>query len=177
MRPPRWPIPSLAALLLIVAILGAGCGSSSSQTSATTGQAGTSHLATAKFVLHAGLAVGAFHRYIYKPAKAGTFSGNPLNHKAALVKAALAGAFIYHELKLALANAQQSPSLSKLAAPVAALAARIKGLGSGLRSGSVSGATIDSLEGDVSGLTGAASSAGAGVSEKAPSAFQLATGG
>ena len=56
-------------------------------------------------MLHAGLAFGAFHRWIYKPAKAGDLS-HPLEHKLTTVKAALAAAFVYHELKLALADAQ-----------------------------------------------------------------------
>lgn len=171
---------SLIATLLTVAAVAVGCGggsTSSSSSGGTSSQAATSHLATAKFVLHAGLAIGAFHRYIYKPAKAGTLSGNPLSHKAAIVKAGLAGLFTYHELKLAFQFAQQSPSLSKLAAPISALAAKIHGLVGSLKSGSVNSATIDSLESDVSGISGAASSAGANITEKAPSSFQLATGG
>ena len=176
----RRPRLCLVATLLTVAVVAAGCGGASTNSSSTSGtltQGGTSHLATAKFVVHAGLAFGAFHRYIYKPAKAGTFSGSPLNHKAALVKAGLAGLFVYHELKLAFGDAEQSPLLSKLAAPIAALAAKVHGLVGGLRSGSVNSATIDSLQGDVSSISSSASAAGANINEKAPSAFQLATGG
>ncbi len=172
--------PGQLAVLFVAAAIAAGCGSSSSSTSSTAGgtsSQGTSHVATAKFALHAGLAIGAFHHYIYKPATAGTFSGSPLNHKAALVKAGLAGLFAYHELKLALQDAKQSPLLSGLAASVTALGAKLKGLVPGLKSGSVNRAAIDSLQGDVSSLTSAASGAGASVAEKAPSAFQLATGG
>ncbi len=173
--------PGQLAVLFVVAALAAGCGSSTSSTSSTasgaSSQGATSHLATAKFVLHAGLAIGAFHRYIYEPAKSGTFSGSPLDHKAALVKAGLAGLFAYHELKLALQDAKQSPLLSRLAASVAALGAKLKGLVPGLKSGSVSSATIDSAQGDVSSLTGAAGGAGASITAKAPSEFQLVTGG
>jgi len=37
------------------------------------------HLAKTKFVLHAGLAFGAFHRYIYEPFRSGAFT-SPLHH-------------------------------------------------------------------------------------------------
>jgi hypothetical protein len=115
----------LVALVLAVA----GCGSSSSSTSAGGSGGGSAsstvttpnvgHLPTAKFVLHAGLAFGAFHRYIYKPFKAGELHG--FSHKLTIIKAGLAGLFAYHELKLAIKDAQASPILSKLVAPVTCL--------------------------------------------------------
>lgn len=71
----------LPVLLVLLALTVAGCGSSSSSDSAastsaakTTTASSPTHLATAKFVLHAGLAFGAFHRYIYKPLRAGAFT-------------------------------------------------------------------------------------------------------
>lgn len=110
--------PKYGTLLLVtLALAAAGCGSSSSSNSSSAAAAGTSgststsstpnvgRLPTVKFVLHAGLAFGAFHRYIYKPFKAGDFSGGILKHKLTLVKAGLAGLFAYHELKLALKDA------------------------------------------------------------------------
>jgi len=81
------------------ALASVGCGSKSSSSSsstelssaATTSTSSVGHLPTAKFVLHAGLALGAFHRYIYKPFKAGPFtSGSLFKHKLAVVKAGLA---------------------------------------------------------------------------------------
>src|SRR5881275_2563083 len=101
-------VAAVLALVLVFAL--AGCGSSSSSSSAgggsgsgsTTGQ--ISHAKT-KFVLHAGLAFGAFHRWIYKPAKAGELA-HPFQHPLTAAKAALAAAFVYHEVKLALADAQ-----------------------------------------------------------------------
>lgn len=69
---------TVAALLVTLALVAAGCGSSSSSTSApaassppasatstpasTTSTTGTVKLAKTKFVIHAGLAFGAFHR-------------------------------------------------------------------------------------------------------------------
>lgn len=57
------------------------------------------------------LAFGAFHRFIYVPYKASTRHG-----VGALVKAGLAGLFTVHELTLAKADAESSPTLCHLAA-------------------------------------------------------------
>src|SRR5581483_11234934 len=91
----------------------AGCGSSSSGNSTGSGAAGgqtsssqTTHFAKTKFVLHAGLAFGAIHRYIYKPYKQGKFAGGLFHHKLATIKAALAAGFAYHEIRLALNDAR-----------------------------------------------------------------------
>lgn len=84
------------------------------------GAAGTKdrhvHFARTKFLLHAGLAFGAFHRYIYKPFLSGGFTP-PLRHKLAIVKAGAAALFAYHEIKIALIDAQSSALLSKLVSP------------------------------------------------------------
>lgn len=145
----------LFALIACFAAAGvAGCGSSSSSSAssastATTSQASsstaTTRLPTAKFVLHMGLAGGAFHRYIYKPFKAGAF-GKPLSHKASLAKAALATLFIYHELKLAAQDAKQSKVLAPLFAPLEALSAKISGLRHQLVGGKYSGADINAIQ-------------------------------
>ena len=57
------------------------------------------HLAKTKFVLHAGLAFGAFHRYILEPYRAGAFRKGAPGRTKALVKAGAAGLFAYRELK------------------------------------------------------------------------------
>ena len=71
----------LACLLAACLALVAGCGSSNQNTAAggqTTSAQSTTHFAKTKFVLHAGLAFGAIHRYIYKPLRAGALhSGAP----------------------------------------------------------------------------------------------------
>src|SRR5690242_16468136 len=94
----------VAALLVAVSIafVAGGCGSKSSSQSAQTTATSTTHFAKTKFALHAGLAFGAFHRYIYKPLKEGKFSGGLFHHKLATLKAALAAAFAYHEIRIAL---------------------------------------------------------------------------
>ena len=125
-------------------------------------------LAKTKFVLHAGLAFGAFHRWIYKPAKAGTLR-HPFEHPLTAAKAALAGAFVYHELKLALADAQSDPTLSKLVAPITALQNKIHGVADSVKSSGVSGGDAGGLDSAISSIKGDASSAGATINEQTPS--------
>jgi hypothetical protein len=185
---------TLVALLVLAAFVSAGCGSSSSSSSASSTSSGSAastqsaatstrstggvKLAKTKFVIHTGLAFGAFHRYIYKPFKAGTFTGGNLTHnKAAVVKAGLAGLFAYHELKIALKDAQANPTLSKLVAPITALQAKLHSVGSGLKSGNVDPSAIESSNGDVTNLSSAASAAGQKITEAIPSAGQLLSGG
>jgi hypothetical protein len=72
-------------VLLVGTLALAGCGNATKTVSSTgpNGQATTQtvpnvHFAKTKFVLHAGLAFGAIHRYIYKPLRAGALrSGTP----------------------------------------------------------------------------------------------------
>jgi hypothetical protein len=113
--------------------------------------------------LHAGLAFGAFHRYIYKPYKAGGFTP-PSSHKLALVKAGAAGLFAYHEIKIALVDAQSSSTLSKLVSPLTALEAKLHSLGTGLHSGKLDGTAINQANSTVGNL--GSQSAGAGTSIK-----------
>jgi hypothetical protein len=166
----RSRLTAALAVGLAVALL-AACGTGSSSSAGGAGASSTSgqvHFAKTKFVLHAGLAFGAFHRYIYKPARAGDFS-HPFSHKLKLIKAALAAAFIYHELGLALHDAQASPTLSKLVAPITALEARVHGLGGELRHGPPSGSALSSADGSISAIKSQAAGAGQPITEQAPS--------
>ncbi|MBV8429704.1 MAG: hypothetical protein JO244_00975, partial [Solirubrobacterales bacterium] len=151
-----------AALIAVLAALAVGlaaCGKSSSSSSTTSSSPASTSTATisntkAKFVLHAGLAFGAFHRWIYKPAKSGELA-HPLEHKLTAVKAAAAAVFVYHELGLALKDAQADATLSKLVSPITALQNKIHGIGSG----GTSAANAESLNGTVSSIKSQAQSA------------------
>jgi predicted small secreted protein len=150
---------ALVLLLLAVALLAAGCGTKTVTTTGPNGQATTQtveniHFANTKFLLHAGLAFGAFHRYIYKPLRYGT------RHRiAAMAKAALAGAFIVHELRIARQDALSSNQLRPLLAKLDNLEARIRGLIPGLRNGTASSAQVNSA----SSATDAVGSASSGL--------------
>lgn len=170
----------ITVCLLALVLATAGCGSSSGRSSSSgagsagaTSTANVGHFPTAKFVLHAGLAFGAFHRYIYKPFKAGELHG--FTHKLTILKAAAAGLFAYHELKLAIRDAQASPKLSKLVAPVTALADKLKAMGSSVKNGNIS--SIDSANSDITSLSGLAKQAGSSVAAREPSASQVVGGG
>jgi hypothetical protein len=164
--------------MLLVLTLGlSACGSSSSTSSTSGSTQGTTSFAKTKFVLHAGLAFGAFHHFIYKPYKAGKLtSGGLLNHKLALVKAGLAGAFAYHEVKLALEDAKSSPLLSRLLSPLTALSNRFQALGTQLKGGTLDASAIEGVNTQAGVTSAAAKAAGQPITEATPSASQL-TGG
>ncbi|MGI8505790.1 MAG: hypothetical protein ACR2MK_03120 [Solirubrobacteraceae bacterium] len=160
----------------------AGCGSSSSSSSAGGGStaasstSGTTHFAKTKFLLHAGLAFGAFHHFIYKPVKAGDLK-HPFAHKLALIKAGAAALFVYHELKLAAEDVRSSKILSELFSPLTAAADKIKSLKSSLTSGGVNPSDIQGVNSKLSQIGSTASSKGHSISEAIPSVSQLASGG
>ncbi len=173
----------LAVALVALALVIAGCGSSSSSsasgggvsasstdTGASSTPTGTVHFAKTKFVFHVGLAFGAFHRYLYKPLRAGVF-GKPLSHKAALVKAALATAFIVHELKIAYTDAQSSPILTKLVSPLTALHDKVTAMVAGLKAGHYDPAQINSAQSDVASIASQAGGAGAPIKDLPVPAF------
>jgi len=167
----RYPVSLIAVLILLsLAIVGCGSSSTSSAGQAAAGSGGatsTTKFAKTKFVLHAGLAFGAFHRWIYKPAKAGTLT-HPLQHPLTAAKAALAAAFVYHEVKLALADAQADPTLSKLVAPVTALQDKFHALAGSVKSGGVSSADVSGLASTISSIKDQAASAGQSITEQTP---------
>ena len=166
----------VVVLILAVALVGGGCGKSSSSSSASSSGAQVAQTATSttkfaktKFALHAGLAFGAFHRYIYKPLKAGDFSGGLFHHKVATVKAALAAAFVYHEVGLALTDARSSKLLSKALAPLLAIQSKLGGLRSGLKHGTADAAAIESVNGSATQVSAAGAAAGQPVNDLATS--------
>ena len=173
----------LAALITALVLALSACGSSSSSTSSATGSttagAGQSQtsFAKTKFLLHAGLAFGAFHHFIYKPFKSGGLTGGGLfSHKLALVKAGLAGVFAYHEVKLALADAQSSPLLKRLVSPLTGLIGLLQSLGTRLKGGKVDPAAIEATNTQVGATSTASRAAGQVINEATPSAAQLAAG-
>jgi hypothetical protein len=171
----RRPAALTAAVLATLVLALAGCGSSSSGSNSGSGSAAPSSQSTTtggvsfaktKFVLHAGLAFGAFHHWIWKPFRAGDFQ-HPFSHKLTLIKAGLAAAFTYHELKLALHDAQADPTLSKLVAPITALENRLHGVPAALKSGST--ASLGQDNGAIAAFKSQSASAGQRIQEQLPS--------
>ncbi len=171
----RGRIP-LVALLAVIAIGLSACGGTTSNSSNGSGSAqGTSSepatsFAKTKFVLHAGLAFGAFHHFIYKPYRAGGL------HGFGLVKAGLAGLFAYHEVKVALEDAKSSPLLTRLVSPLTALSEKLQSVGAQLKSGTLDRAAVEATNADVAATGAASKAAGQAINEVTPSASQLAGG-
>lgn len=175
----------LFALACCVAVLGiSACGSSSSSssnaassTTAASGSAssGTTNFAKTKFVLHAGLAFGAFKHWIYNPVKAGDLK-HPFSHKLTLIKAGLASAFVYHELTLAAEDVKSSKVLSTLFTPLTVAADKLKSLKSSLTDGSINPSEIDNLNSQFGQIGSTASAHGQSITESIPSLSQVKAG-
>jgi hypothetical protein len=171
----------LTAILLALTLAGwavgaTACGSSTKTVAETSanGQVRTEtvpsvHFAKTKFLVHMGLAFGAFHRYIYKPFRAGAFRSGAPGRIKAFAKAGAAGLFASHELKVANEDALSDSHLRPLATKVDALVAKLGGLGSALKGGSLNPASIAGAAGAVTALGSASSGLGAGIKEVAPS--------
>jgi hypothetical protein len=125
-----------------------------------------------KFALHAGLAFGAFHHFIYAPYKAGTLHG-----VAAPAKAGLAGLFTVHELKLAKADAESSPTLCHLAAPFYKASAAISRSNDQIRSGKASSQDVEGMNSDINAVQSDAQADGVPAPDRVPTDVQLASGG
>jgi hypothetical protein len=161
----------LLAVVGCIAMVGVtGCGSSSSSSNGT--QASTTHFAKTKFLLHAGLAFGAFHHFILGPVKAGDLK-HPFSHKLTLIKAGLASLFVYHELKLAAHDVQSSKILRVLVSPLTLAAGGIHALKSSLTSGSANPQNVSDLNSSLARIGSQASARGQSISDSVPSVSQL----
>jgi hypothetical protein len=169
----------VARILLLTAVLGAialstaGCGTKTVTETGANGQLTTAtianvHFAKSKFVLHAGLAFGAFHRYIYKPFRAGAFRGGAQGRLKALFKGGAAALFAVHELRIAREDALSDDRLRPLAERIERLLGRLGSLGASLKRGAMNPAAIVGAAGAVSSLGTASSGVGTVIKEVAP---------
>jgi len=167
-RPPV--VATLVGLLAALGVLAAGCGGA--KTTTTTNAQGQTVVscqitfAKTKFLLHTGIAAGAFYRYIYDPWRAGAFKKGAPGRTKALAKAATSAVLVVHELRIAARDAQcDGPALKALARPMtAAIAAAgalttLTSLTGGLGSIGTAGAAFDELK-------SAAAAAGASIKQR-----------
>jgi hypothetical protein len=135
--------------------LGAGIAAAQNRPALVVHHSATAHPAsTAGFLLHAGLAYYVFNHYIWQPYKAGDLT-HGFTHKIKLVEAALAAAFVYHEMKLAITDVKSS-KLAFLAIPITAVVAKLSGLGSKLGGGDTTALTgVDGSLGSIQQQAGA----------------------
>ena len=186
-RSPRAAAVPAAAAFLVVALLG-GCGGRSADVtpqgavatnavpaaSPTPGadaeydaecptQGNAKKFAKTRFALHAGLALGAFHRYIYKPLRAGGFNAGADKRKRTFVKAAVAGVFALHELKVAKGFAVANPTLCKA---VEGVSGKFTALTDKLKGGTATPGDLDASESSINGLQKDASTSGYNFKER-----------
>ncbi|MHB8659194.1 MAG: hypothetical protein ACYC91_14795 [Solirubrobacteraceae bacterium] len=163
----------VAVILLLGGTLAVtGCGSATKTVSSTgsNGQLTTQtvpnvHFAKTKFLLHTGLALGAIHRYIYKPLRDGALRRGAPGRIRVLLKGAIAALFAVHELKLARDDALSSDLLRPLANKLDSLGSKLSGLVAGLRSGTVNPAAILSSSGAADALASTSSGLGVGIKD------------
>jgi hypothetical protein len=125
----------------------------------------TVRFAKTKFLAHTGEAFGVFHRYLYKPYRAGTFSSSSTKSKVvAFAKAGVAALFIKRQVRLASEDVRANPTLCKaIAAPLASVGDSITSAVDKLKSGDASGLTAANSA--ISAIEGSAGKAGDPVTE------------
>ncbi|MEU4834543.1 hypothetical protein [Streptosporangium sp. NPDC023615] len=126
-------------------------------------QANAKRFAKTRFALHAGLALGAFHRYIYKPLRSGGFQSGADERKRTFLKAAVAGAFAIHELRVAQTFAEANPTLCKA---VMAVDNRFSDLTNKLEKGNAAAPDLEASKNSFDGLRQSASQNGYNFNEQ-----------
>jgi hypothetical protein len=186
----RWRAATRAVEVILASTAIVGCGPSpgpeASSAAATGGssaaatteeaeagcrQVGSVSFDKTKFVLHAGLAFGAFHHFISQPLQAGALPG-----PGPLAKAGPAAVFTAHELKLAKVVAESSPTLCHLAVPFDEAAMGLSGLAAKIKDGSVNPRKVAKLDGKINALQGGAAAGGAPAPDQVPTDAQLTAG-
>lgn len=165
---------SVLCLSALLAIFLTACGDDDTKTvterssngAVTTRTVPDVRFAKTKFLVHSGLAFGAFHRYIYKPYKAGKFKKGASGRTKALVKAGVAGAFAAHEIKQARRAALSDDTLRPLVTRVDRLAARLGPLAAALKGGSFSPTDIAGAAAAVESLRDAGEQKGATIRDR-----------
>ncbi|HVX18799.1 MAG TPA: hypothetical protein VHA73_12265 [Acidimicrobiales bacterium] len=165
------PLRTVLAVVLIAMLAFAGCGKSTKTAATDTGSdtatcptSNTKSFAKTKFVFHVGLAAGTFHRYIYKPFKAGTFKKGAHGRIRALLKAGATALLDAHELKLAKEDVQANPTLCKiLIGPLHALEGKFSSLKGKIAGGDTS--SLDGINTDLTSLAATSKQNGAAINE------------
>ena len=145
-----------------------GAGTSGSGPTTSAGECPTSNtksFAKSKFVLHVGLAAGTFHRYLYKPFKAGTFHKGASGRISGLVKGGATALFDEHEIRQAITDVKASPTLCKvLIAPLSEVADKFTAMKSKLTSGDTT--SLDTVNSSLSSISSTSAKGGAPITER-----------
>ncbi len=145
----------------------AGVGTSASPTpSGACASAGETRFAKTKFVLHAGVAFGAFHRYIYKPYRAGAFKSGAPERTKALAKAGASALVVAVEIKAAKNAAAGDPTLCKLVPSLDRLSGLVSTVAPGLTGGTFNPTQLLDLNKGIEDFKSNSSSSGASIPER-----------
>jgi len=159
------------AVSLVLALVLAGCGGGRAADPATSLRdvstcptQSTTSFAKTKFVLHAGLAAGVFHRYLYRPFREGRFASGSPGRLGAFVKGAAAAAFVKREVRLALDDVRADPSLCRAVAGPLSRFGGVGSIGDKIKRGDTSG--IDDAEASLQSYKGASKGQGVDIPEQ-----------
>jgi hypothetical protein len=111
---------------------------------ASCASAGTRKIPKTRLLADLALTYGAFHRYLYKPYKAGTFHKGAHGRIKAIIKAGLATAVIVKLLSNAKKNAAADPTLCKFVPSIDTIKASLSNLTSKIRGGTATSSDADS---------------------------------
>lgn len=127
-----------------------------------------------RFVANAGLAAGAFKRYIYTPYKSGAFKQGAQGRKRGIAKAAAAAVFVLDQLRRARNNVQADPTLCRaLTGPIGKLSALAGAMAVKLKRGEADPTQIGAFDGGIEGFRKDAGNAGAGFQDRTPPAGSI----
>jgi hypothetical protein len=130
-------------------------------------QVGSARLPKTRFLLHAGLAFGAFHRCILKPLQNGGFATGADKRTKAFVKAALTGAFVVREIIQMDTFANADKTLCKIVPNIDGVKTALTGLIDKLKGSTASGTDLTSVSGTFDSLQSQASGLGATIKDRA----------
>lgn len=145
---------------------GGSAGVSSSASSGVCASVGTRKFAKTRFLANAGVAYGAFSRYIYKPYRDGAFKKDAPGRTKALVKAGASALVVADQLRRAKANAASDPTLCKLGGPLEKAAALVGGIAPALKDGSFNPTDLLGADQLLKQIGSDSASSGATIKEK-----------
>lgn len=118
--------------------------STASPSAASCASVGTRKIPKTRLLADLALTYGAFHRYLYKPYKAGAFHKGAHGRIKAIIKAGLATAAIVKLLSNAEQNAAADPTLCKFVPNMGSIKASLTSLAAKIKGGTATASDADS---------------------------------
>lgn len=162
----------LVALLASVALPGfsgtAGAAAPAAAPAAAHVQSHAALFDKTRFLLHMGVAVFAFHHFVYNRYKAGAFKKGAKSRVRYIIEAGVALLFAAHEVSVSygIAKGSNSKTLHALIAPISKLGGEFNKLGKKFHGGSYSDSDVKSLNSATSGVQSQSSKSGYNIIDK-----------